>query len=216
MVAELIRPVLKGVQASPMRGRHLRQVLAIERLVYPRPWSRAVFLSELAQGDTRRYFVVTGPTLSWWRPRPVLGYAGLMLNLDEAHVTTVAVHPHHHRQKIASRLLYVLLAEARALGAESATLEVRLGNRGAQRLYSGFGFAPVGTRPGYYAETGEDALIMWVHGLQSQEFDQRLAGQAARLNAPGGSSGVPDLEVPWVKGRIGLGGGQASRREGRS
>jgi ribosomal-protein-alanine N-acetyltransferase len=216
MVAELIRPALKGVQASPMCGRHLRQVLAIERLVYPRPWSRSVFLSELAQGDTRRYFVATGPTLSRWRPRPVLGYAGLMLNLDEAHVTTVAVHPHHHRQKIASHLLYVLLTEARALGAESATLEVRLGNRGAQRLYSGFGFAPVGTRPGYYAETGEDALIMWVYGLQSQEFDQRLARQAVRLDAPGGSSGAPDLEVPWVKGRIGLDRGQASRREGRS
>jgi [ribosomal protein S18]-alanine N-acetyltransferase len=216
MVAELIRPALMGVQTSPMRGQHLRQVLAIERLVYPRPWSRSVFLSELAQGDTRRYFVATGPTLSRWRPRPVLGYAGLMLNLDEAHVTTVAVHPHHHRQKIASRLLYVLLTEARTLGAGSATLEVRLGNRGAQRLYSGFGFAPVGTRPGYYAETGEDALIMWVYGLQSQEFDQRLARQAARLDAPGGSSGAPDLEVPWVKGRVGLDGGQASGRESRS
>ncbi|MGH8934393.1 MAG: ribosomal protein S18-alanine N-acetyltransferase [Egibacteraceae bacterium] len=207
MVAELTRPVMAGVQTAPMRPRHLGQVLAIERSVYPKPWSRSVFLSELAQGDFRRYVVALGQATGWWRHRPVVGYAGLMLAVDEAHITTVAVHPAHHRRKIASRLLCALLREARALGAASATLEVRVANRGAQRLYGGFGFAPVGTRPGYYAETGEDALIMWAYQLQSQEFADRLAGQESRLKAPGGSSGAPDLEVPWVKGRVGLGEG---------
>ncbi|MGH8907222.1 MAG: ribosomal protein S18-alanine N-acetyltransferase [Egibacteraceae bacterium] len=206
MVAELTRCALRGITVSPMCEWHLGQVLAIEHVVYPRPWSRDIFISELAQADTRRYFVALGPVArSWRRRRPVLGYAGLMLGVDEGHVTTVAVHPRHHRQKIASRLLYALLTEARALGVGAATLEVRVANRGAQRLYSHFGFAPVGTRPGYYAETDEDALIMWAHGMQSREFGQRLARQAARLDAPGGSSGAPDLEVPWVKGRVGLG-----------
>jgi ribosomal-protein-alanine N-acetyltransferase len=212
-----------------MRGRHLRQVLAIERLVYPRPWSQAMFASELTQGDTRRYVVALGSAdtsqdldrgrVDEWRRylrrRPVLGYAGLMFALDEAHITTVAVHPHHHRRKIASRLLHTILGEARALGAGAATLEVRVANRGAQRLYMQFGFVPVGTRSGYYAETGEDALIMWAYELQSGAFADRLAAQARRLDFPGGSSGAPDLDVPWVQGRIGLGGdeGPAVGRE---
>jgi ribosomal-protein-alanine N-acetyltransferase len=199
-----------------MQERHLHQVLMIECLVYPRPWSKAMFVSELTQWDTRRYVVALGPAGGeavpsagsvWSRllhRRPVLGYAGLMLTLDEAHVTTVAVHPHHHRRKIASRLLHTILSEARTLGASAATLEVRVANQGAQRLYMQFGFVPVGTRSGYYAETGEDALIMWAYELQSDAFADRLAAQAARLDVPGGSSGAPDLDVPWVRGRIGL------------
>lgn len=216
MVAELVRPVLEGVTIAPMRPRHLGQVLAIERSVYPKPWSRSVFQTELAQPDSRRYLVALGPATAWWRARPVMGYAGLMLAVGEAHITTVAVHPAHHRRKIASRLLHALLTQARARGAASATLEVRVANRGAQRLYGGFGFSPVGTRPGYYAETGEDALIMWAYELQSQEFADRLAAQDSRLSSPGGSSGAPDLEIPWVKGRIGLGDGAAGEQGLRS
>jgi [ribosomal protein S18]-alanine N-acetyltransferase len=225
-VAELTRSALTGVDVVPMRGRHLRQVLAIERLVYPRPWSQAMFASELAQWDTRRYVVALGPAgdeavvsanagrcgPGWGglvRRRSVLGYAGLMLSLNEAHITTVAVHPHHHRRKIGSRLLHAILCDACALGASAATLEVRVANRGAQRLYAQFGFMPVGIRPGYYAETDEDALIMWAYDLQSDAFADRLAVQAKRFNVPGGSSGAPDLDVPWVQGRIGLGEGGA-------
>jgi ribosomal-protein-alanine N-acetyltransferase len=136
--------------------------------------------------------------------RAVVGYAGVLVQAGEAHITTVAVHPHHHRRKVATRLLVELLAAARQLGAEAATLEVRVANRAAQRLYAGFGFAPVGVRPGYYAETTEDALIMWAHELQGEQYLALLRRQSERLTSPGGSSGAPDLDVPWVKGRIGL------------
>jgi len=201
------RPALAGLAVAPMRRRHLRAVLAIEEAVYPRPWSHALFASEIARRDSRRYLVALVPReAARVRPhREVVGYAGLMMAVDEAHVTTVAVHPEHHRQKVATHLLLALMTEARALGAEAATLEVRVANRGAQRLYAAFGFAPVGVRPGYYAETGEDAVIMWAHGLQSEEIGDRLAAQRARLAAPGGASGAPDLHVPWVRGRVGLG-----------
>lgn len=206
MVASPPRPALSDVTVVPMRRRHVRGVLAVERLVYPRPWSPALFASELAQHDTRRYVVALTP-----HPerslfgRKVVGYAGVMVAAGEAHVTTVAVHPEHHRQKIATRLLLTILEDARALGAEAATLEVRVANRGAQRLYRGFGFAPVGVRPGYYVETDEDALIMWAHDLQSASYGERLEAQRARLRDPGGASGAPDHPVPWVKGRVGLG-----------
>jgi [ribosomal protein S18]-alanine N-acetyltransferase len=185
-------------------------VLEIEHLVYPRPWSPSLFASELTQRDNRRYLVALSPVPTrsgrGLAHKLVVGYAGFLLGAGEAHVTTVAVHPEHHRRKIATHLMVALLDEARSMGADAATLEVRVANRGAQRLYSGFGFAPVGVRPGYYAETGEDALIMWVHDLQSEEFARRLNLQRSRLGAPGGASGAPDHPIPWVQGRVGLDG----------
>jgi ribosomal-protein-alanine N-acetyltransferase len=216
MVAAPPRPVLDDVVVVPMRRRHLRGVLAVEHLVYPRPWTPALFTSELSQRDTRRYVVALAPQPG--RPgdllarpgrRMIVGYSGVMVAAGEAHVTTVAVHPEHHRRKVATRLLLALLDAARSLGAQAATLEVRVANLGAQRLYAAFGFAPVGVRPGYYAETGEDALIMWAHDLQTDAFTQLLEAQRARLHAPGGASGAADLPVPWVRGRVGLGGREA-------
>lgn len=208
------RPALPGVVVEPLRQRHLRAVLAIEREVYPRPWSPSLFASELAQRDSRRYVVALAPRPGWHPGRRVVGYAGVLLQAGEAHVTTVAVHPAHHRQKVATRLVLAIMEEAVALGAGAATLEVRAGNHGAQRLYRAFGFAPVGIRPGYYAETSEDALIMWVHDLQGEEVAGRLARQRARLSAPGGASGAPDHHVPWVRGRVGLGPPGEARQEG--
>jgi [ribosomal protein S18]-alanine N-acetyltransferase len=217
MVAQL-RPVASRVSVTPMRRRHVRHVLAIERSVYPRPWSPSLFDSELSQGTTRRYFVALADTApgrpAALRPaRRVVGYAGALVQAGEAHVTTIAVDPAQHRRKVGSHLLVALLDAVRAMGAEAATLEVRLANRGAQRLYALFGFAPSGVRPAYYRETGEDALIMWAHDLQSAAFGERLDSQRARLAAPGGSSGAPDLPVPWVRGREGLYGPDDARPE---
>jgi [ribosomal protein S18]-alanine N-acetyltransferase len=202
------RGAMDDVFIAPMRRRHLRGVLAIEQLVYPRPWSPSLFVTEMSQPDSRRYLVAlsghAGGRLLWSPAKAVVGYAGVMVAVGEAHITTVATHPHHHRRKIASRLLVSLLREARDMGAEAATLEVRMNNRGAQRLYGGFGFVPVGVRPGYYAETSEDALIMWAYELQSEAFADVLERQEQRLSAPGGDSGAADLHVPWVRERVGL------------
>ena len=195
---------MSNVVVTAMRRRHLRGVLAIEHLVYPKPWTPALFVSEMAQPDTRRYLVALDSARSGLRRRGVVGYAGVMVVVGEAHITTVATHPHHHRRKIASRLLVRLLTEARDMGAQAATLEVRVNNRGAQRLYAAFGFAPVGVRPRYYGETGEDALIMWAYDLQSDGYAEILQQQAARVNRPGGDSGAADLHVPWVQQRVGL------------
>lgn len=214
MSATRVRPALTGVELAPMRQRHIAAVLEIEQRVYPRPWTPALFTSELAAGSSRRYYVALSPPsrAGYGRllglGRQVVGYGGIMVQVGEAHVTTLAVRPEHHRRKIASRLLLRLLEDARTLGADAATLEVRTGNLGAQRLYSAFGFVPAGVRPGYYAETREDALIMWAHELQGAEMAERLRRQAARLDLPGGSSGQPDHDVPWVRGRVGLAPGE--------
>jgi [ribosomal protein S18]-alanine N-acetyltransferase len=197
------REALREVEIVPMRRRHLRGVLAIEEWVYPRAWSPSLFVSELDRAD-RHYVVALGPRPARWRARRVLGYAGVILQPDEAHISTVAVHPREHRRKLGTRLVAAVLRAAVDAGAPAATLEVRAGNLGAQRLYEGFGFVAIGVRSGYYAETGEDALIMWARELQSGAFAARLAEQERRVAEPGGASGAPDLAEPWVKERVGL------------
>jgi [ribosomal protein S18]-alanine N-acetyltransferase len=165
------------IELTPMRRRHIGQVLDIERRVYPRPWTMALFLSEIVQRSTRFYIVARAH-------RRVVGYAGLMVFGDEAHVTNIAVDPDQHRRKIAARLLFALVTEARRRGATACTLEVRVANHAAQGLYHQFGFAPVGIRKNYYAETREDALIMWAEGLQTPAYTARLAELARRVPEP--------------------------------
>jgi len=162
-----------------MRRRHLRGVLRIEQQVYPRPWSASLFLSELALRSTRAYYVARVG-------RDVVGYAGVMLSVDDGHVTTIAVDPRWQRHKVGTRLLLALVREALARGATGVTLEVRLSNRGAQALYQQFGFVPVGVRKGYYAETNEDALVMWVHEADTPEYQARLERIEAAV--PGATS----------------------------
>lgn len=162
------------IELAPMRRRHLRSVLRIEAEVYPRPWSFSLFLSELALKTSRAYVVARYDD-------EVVGYAGLMMALDDAHVTTIAVDPQWHRRHIATRLLLHLADVARERGAAHMTLEVRVGNNQAQNLYRRFGFRPAGIRKGYYAETNEDALVMWADDIGSDAYNERLASISERV-----------------------------------
>jgi ribosomal-protein-alanine N-acetyltransferase len=106
--------------------------------------------------------------------KQVVGYGGLMVHAEEAHITTIAVQPSHQHRGIGARLMLDLVSEARARAARTIALEVRMANWPAQRLYAWFGFRPVGVRKNYYAETGEDALIMWNDDLQGADIEARL------------------------------------------
>jgi ribosomal-protein-alanine N-acetyltransferase len=150
-----------------MRRRHLRGVMAIERQVYPRPWSPNLFLAEMSESRNRCYLVAR-------IDRDVVGYGGLICYGEEAHVTNVAVDPLHQHERIGSRLLHDLILAAVEMGAEAVSLEVRVTNWSAQRLYGRFGFRPVGVRKNYYQEINEDALIMWLDGARTSEYRTRL------------------------------------------
>lgn len=143
-------------------------MLRIEAQVYPRPWSLPLFMSELSLRTSRVYVAarIAGS---------VVGYGGLMLAGEEAHVTNIAVDPAWHRRKIGTRLLAHLIRAMLAQGARHLTLEVRMSNLGAQALYRQFGFEPAGVRKNYYAETNEDAIVMWAYHLDSDEAGERLA-----------------------------------------
>src|SRR4051794_33117897 len=116
------------VTLVPMRRRHLRSVLRIEAQVYPRPWSLSLFMSELALRSTRVYMVARIDGVA-------VGYCGLMLSGEDAHITTIAVDPMWHRHGIATRLLLHMARTAVDRGARHLTLEVRVSNTGAQALY---------------------------------------------------------------------------------
>src|SRR5919106_2387162 len=162
------------IEIVPMRRRHIRGVMAIERQVYPRPWSPNLFLSEIHAGPTRAYIVALAGAA-------VIGYGGLMCYGEEAHVTTIAVEPDQQRLKIGTRLLFELIEAARRMGAHAVSLEVRVTNWGAQRMYGKFGFRPVGVRKNYYQETSEDALVMWADDVRTPEYSRLLARIIAQV-----------------------------------
>ena len=99
------------LEITRMRRRHLKGVMAIERQVYPRPWSPNLFLSEMNESRNRCYLVAR-------LDREVVGYGGLICYGEEAHVTNVAVDPVHHRSKIGSRILHDLILAAVDMGAD--------------------------------------------------------------------------------------------------
>src|SRR5271165_2896125 len=172
------------IELLPMRRRHLKSVIAIEERIFPSPWSLGLYLSELSQPSTRAYYVARlGPD--------VVGYAGMMMVVGEAHVTNVGVAPEWQRHGIGRRLLLQLAKEARQRSAQHLTLEVRVSNVGAQDLYHEFGFVPAGIRKNYYAEVNEDALIMWAHDIDSDDYAARLEEIESRILAGGGAAPGP-------------------------
>ena len=112
--------------------------------------------------------------------------------VDEAHITTFAVHPAWRRQRIGERLLLAFLDVAIERGAHEATLEVRLSNLPARKLYEKYGFRPVGLRPRYYSDDNEDALIMTTEALTDPAMHD--AGRAVAGRAGGGTA--PDPSQP--------------------
>lgn len=138
----------------------LDQVVALESDQQPRPWSRQVFEDELA-ADNRIYLVAEDAG-------SVLGFAGLMVVGDEAHVTNLLVTPDKRREGLGRELMIALIASGIDAGARHLTLEVRKGNVAARALYSRLGLAPVGIRPRYYGD--DDALILWAHDIDQPGY----------------------------------------------
>jgi len=126
----------------------------IEKASYPTPWSRSMFTSELAKPSSHSLAAVTPAG-------ELVGYQILSRYVDAWHVMNVAVAPGHRRHGIASALLERLFEITRDDARRGYTLEVRVSNAPAIRLYERFDFRPCGVRRGYYTDNREDALIMW-------------------------------------------------------
>jgi ribosomal-protein-alanine N-acetyltransferase len=166
------RPPVK-LTLQPMSVEDIPAVHAIESASFPTPWPPYAFRQELETNRMAHYLVVRAG-------ERVIAYAGIWLMVDEAHVTTFAVLPAYRRRGVGGLLLSGLMALSADTGATVLTLEVRLGNVAARQLYQRFGFRPVGVRPRYYSDNGEDALIMTTERLDTPEMQLRMSRMAAR------------------------------------
>jgi ribosomal-protein-alanine N-acetyltransferase len=132
----------------------IETIVAIERESFASPWSEEAFRNEMLNNMFAKYMVMEQEGL-------IIGYGGMWLIVDEAHVTNIAVRASHRGQGLGKRLLQELMRTAHWLGALRMTLEVRVTNETAKSLYQRMGFYPSGIRPAYYSDNMEDALIMW-------------------------------------------------------
>lgn len=141
-----------------MRAEDVSGVLEVEQECFTLPWSRKAFEAELDDNDLAHYLVMENEGR-------IIGYAGVWIVLDEAHVTNIAICQNYRRRGLGERLLVELIRSAKQYGALSMTLEVRVTNSAAQKLYEKLGFVKRGIRRQYYSDTKEDALIMWLDFL---------------------------------------------------
>jgi [ribosomal protein S18]-alanine N-acetyltransferase len=209
---------------EPMRFEDIPVVMEIEKESFSLPWPASAYRRELNTPNVNRYLVaryVRGPlpkttdhhsegrksffssllpffftSSSAPSPYPIVGYGGLWLMVDEAHVTTLAVRPSHRGRGVGELLLVGLIDTAVEMAATWLTLEVRVSNHVAQSLYRKYGFKETGVRRHYYSDNGEDALIMWSDPITSAAFTnrfQRLKSELARKLADSGPETVTDL-----------------------
>lgn len=172
------------------------EVAAMEKMVFTMPWSARAFEYELKYNSMAHFVVAKqhcdpktgdGQRAHWWAarrlppPKPILGYAGLWLIVDEGHVCTLAVHPDWRGRRLGELLLVTLIERSCASNASVVTLEVRTSNLVAQRLYRKYGFAVVGLRKGYYSDNHEDALIMTTDPICSASYQSRFQELKSQL-----------------------------------
>jgi ribosomal-protein-alanine N-acetyltransferase len=147
-----------------MRLQDIPQICRIEIDAFPTPWTEAAFHNELTNNQFAQYMVME-------YDGHIIGYGGMWIIMEEAHVTNIAVLSSFRGRKLGERLVSELQRTASFLGAERMTLEVRVSNQIARNLYEKLGFYSVGRRRGYYSDNGEDALIMWAD-LPKYRFEE--------------------------------------------
>jgi [ribosomal protein S18]-alanine N-acetyltransferase len=165
----------RSLDIAPMRLEDVPDVLRVEALCFSTPWPRNAFHNELTENKLAHYFVAR-------QADEIVGYGGLWVILEDAHITTIAVHPSFQRRRNGERILVRLLEESVARGACWVTLEVRESNTTAQNLYKKYGFTVVNTRRGYYSDNDENALVMWAGNLKGAVFQSRLNALKERLD----------------------------------
>ncbi len=162
MMAEAGLREKDGLSIRRMRKEDLPQVMEIERASFPTPWSERAFEIELRNRSA--FYIVAE-----FEGR-ILGYAGMWLAGGEGHITTIAVHPDYRRLGLGELIMVALIERCIAEGFKDMVLEVRENNFAAQRLYLKYGFVDMGRRRGYYMDTGEDAIIMYLGLLDRPEY----------------------------------------------
>jgi [ribosomal protein S18]-alanine N-acetyltransferase len=150
-----------------MAAADLARVREIEAQSFAVPWPKDAYRTELEENKVACYLVARDGDA-------VVGFAGMWVIFDEAHVTTIAVDRQWRGQHVGERLMLALIDRALERGARWMTLEVRPSNEVAIGLYRKFGFRDVALRKRYYSDNGEDASVMWSGDLRAPDARVRL------------------------------------------
>lgn len=167
---------------QPLRLEDIPDIGDIEREAFPTSWPPSAFKHEI-ENKLARYFVLRKSRPGSTDPGPILGYAGVWVVIDEAHLTTIAVRDTERGKGYGEVLLVHALNTGIELGATTMTLEVREKNPVAQKMYLKYGFEIVGRRKNYYVEVREDALIMTTDALDGAPFLERFAAHTSAVRA---------------------------------
>ena len=151
----------------------LVRVVEIERACFGERWTVAAFQNEMAN-PASSYFVGVDDG-------QVIGYAGYWLILEEAHITTIGTDPKCQRRGYGERMLVAMIEHAARAGAKWLTLEVRISNDAAIKLYEKYGFTSLGRRRAYYQDNNEDALVMWTENIEQPSYVAMLASRRKDL-----------------------------------
>ena len=157
------------------------QVSAVEGLCFPLPWPAETYRRDLRYQGSTHYLVVERLPQAETEPGEVVGFCGYWLISGEVHISTIGVHPDYRGFGLGEYLLVSLLSEGMESGADSATLEVRVSNHAAQKLYRKYGFEPNGRRRRYYRDNHEDALLMGIESLTGEDYRALLLGHWQEL-----------------------------------
>lgn len=173
----------RALKIGPLTLADLAAVMALEKVSFPSPWTLATYHSELTRNRRSRYLKVS-PVPGTNPPAlpALIAQGGFMRFGAEMHIVTIAVQPGWRGRSIGEWLLLALLALGREEGAQTATLEVRVSNEVARRLYRKLDFAEVGYRRRYYPDK-EDARILELADLHTQRVWSPLRERFARLSA---------------------------------
>jgi len=151
------------VQIRPMRSEDIPAVLRIEREAFSNPWHRGAFVAAMEEPDCQ---AIVGSIVG-----RLMGYAVSWFLREEVHIGNLAVAETHRRRGIGSALLRYILEKAEEEHVARVTLEVRVSNEAAQRLYRVYGFSGVAIRKGYYLHPHEDALVMMKVAWENKKRD---------------------------------------------
>jgi ribosomal-protein-alanine N-acetyltransferase len=150
------------IEYRKLKLRDLNSIEEIERSSYPTPWSRSMFAGELAKPSSICLGAIDTEL------KELVGYLIISRYVDAWHVMNVAVADPYRRRGVARGLMERLFEVTARDGRRGYTLEVRVSNEAAIRLYEGLGFKARGIRRGYYTDNREDALIMWKDPVREQ------------------------------------------------
>ena len=166
---------ISEIYISPMTRDDVDSVVKIEEDAYgPHHWAKSSFYDELSNKLARYYCAKTSDG-------ELAGYAGTWHIIDEGHITTIAVKKDYLRNHIGEAIIHRILEDCYKDGVKYLTLEVRVSNTPAIKLYEKYGFQSLGTRKGYYQDNNEDALIMWTENIFYDKFKQKYRENVENL-----------------------------------